>query len=119
AQDFITKREAAEIAANERILQDLRIRLHYLAGRREDRLIFDHQIEIARTLGLRAKGAMAPSDLLMRHYYLAAKSIWRFNQIVLANLFDRTTPASERRVHALDDDFQVVNVNLEIRDAQL
>ena len=119
AQDFITKREAADIAVNERILQDLRIRLHYLAGRREDRLVFDHQIEIARSLKLRAKGEIAPSDLLMRRYYLAAKAIWRFNQILLANLFDRITPASEQRVRKLDEDFVVANVNLEIRDPDL
>jgi [protein-PII] uridylyltransferase len=119
AQDFITKREAADIAVNERILQDLRIRLHYLAGRREDRLVFDHQIEIARSLRLKAKGEIAPSDLLMRRYYLAAKAIWRFNQILLANLFDRITPASEQRVRKLDDDFLVANVNLEVRDPEL
>jgi [protein-PII] uridylyltransferase len=115
-EGIITPREAASIAANERVLQDLRIRLHYLAGRREDRLVFDHQIEIARQLGLAGRDGMAPSDLLMRRYYLAAKAIWRFNQILLANLFDRITPAAERRVTVLDEDFQVVNVNLELRD---
>jgi [protein-PII] uridylyltransferase len=62
---------------------------------------------------------MAPSDMLMRRYYLAAKAIWRFNQILLANLFDRATPDSERKVVKLDDDFQVVNVNLEIVDEKL
>ncbi|HRA22774.1 MAG TPA: nucleotidyltransferase domain-containing protein, partial [Usitatibacteraceae bacterium] len=51
-QEIITAREAAGIARNERILQDLRLRLHHLAGRREDRLVFDHQIEIARQLRL-------------------------------------------------------------------
>src|SRR6202521_1908684 len=85
-QGLITPREAAAIAINERVLQDLRIRLHYLAGRREDRLVFDHQIEIARSLRLKGKAGMAPSDLLMRRYYLAAKAIWRFHQILLANL---------------------------------
>ncbi len=118
-QGIITPREAAGISANERVLQDLRIRLHYLAGRREDRLIFDHQIEIARALGLAGRAGMVPSDLLMRRYYLAAKAIWRFNQILLANLLDRITPATERRVAVLDDDFQIVNVNLELRDEQL
>src|SRR5678809_603546 len=34
-QGLITPHEAAAIAINERVLQDLRIRLHYLAGRRE------------------------------------------------------------------------------------
>jgi len=118
-RNLITRDEAMGIALNERILQDLRIRLHALAGRREDRLVFDHQIAIAKSLKLKAHGAMAPSDLLMRRYYLAAKAIWRFNQILLANLFDRVTPRSERRVRKLDEDFQVVNVNLEIRDEKL
>jgi [protein-PII] uridylyltransferase len=118
-RNLITAHEATSIAVNERVLQDLRIRLHYLAARREDRLVFDHQIEIARTLKLKGRAAMAPSDLLMRRYYLAAKAIWRFNQILLANLFDRVTPRSERKTRKLDDDFQVVNVNLEIRDERL
>ncbi|HXN15972.1 MAG TPA: nucleotidyltransferase domain-containing protein, partial [Usitatibacter sp.] len=113
-QGLITPREAAAIAMNERVLQDLRIRLHYLAGRREDRLIFDHQIEIARQLKLKGKAGMAPSDLLMRRYYLAAKAIWRFNQMLLANLFDRLTPPSERKVQKLDGDFQVVNFSLDL-----
>ncbi len=116
AEGIITPREATAIAANERVLQDLRIRLHFLAGRREDRLVFDHQIEIAHQLRLKARGTMAPSDLLMRRYYLAAKAIWRFNQILLANLFDRITPDAARRVTLLDDDFQVVNVTLDLRD---
>jgi [protein-PII] uridylyltransferase len=118
-EGLITPHEAAAIGINERVLQDLRIRLHYLAGRREDRLVFDHQIEIARQLKLKGKEGMAPSDLLMRRYYLAAKAIWRFNQILLANLFERITPASERKVHKLDEDFQVVSLNLEIRDEKL
>jgi [protein-PII] uridylyltransferase len=118
-QDLITPHEAAAISLNEKVLQDLRIRLHYLAGRREDRLVFDHQIEIARQLKLKGPAGMAPSDLLMRRYYLAAKAIWRFNQILLANLFDRITPESEREPQPLDHDFQVVSRNLELRDEKL
>jgi [protein-PII] uridylyltransferase len=118
-RNLITAQEAAGIALNERILQDLRIRLHLAAGRREDRLVFDHQIAIAKSLKLKGKAGMAPSDALMRRYYLAAKAIWRFNQILLANLFDRATPRSERKVRRLDDEFQVVNVNLEIREEKL
>src|SRR5258706_1338148 len=118
-EGLITPHEAAAIAINERVLQDLRIRLHYLAEGREDRLVFDHQIEIARQLKLEGPAGMAPSDLLMRRYYLAAKAIWRFNQILLANLFDRITPESERKPQPLDPDFEVVSRNLEIRDEKL
>jgi [protein-PII] uridylyltransferase len=118
-EGLITPAEGAAIAANERVLQDLRIRLHYLAGRREDRLVFDHQIEIARQLKLKTQAGMVPSDLLMRRYYLAAKAIWRFNQILVANLFERITPRSERSLTKLDRDFQVVNLNLDLTDEKL
>ena len=37
----IAKSEVREIQQHESLLQSLRIRLHYLAGRREDRLLFD------------------------------------------------------------------------------
>ncbi len=118
-EGLITSQEGAAIAINERVLQDLRIRLHYLAGRREDRLVFDHQIEIAKQLKLKAKGGMVPSDLLMRRYYLAAKAIWRFNQILLSNLFARITPEAEHKVRKLDEDFVVDNMTLEVRNEDL
>jgi [protein-PII] uridylyltransferase len=118
-QDIITVREAAAIASNERVLQDLRLRLHLLAGRREDRLVFDHQIEMARQLKLRGARSLAASDLLMRRYYLAAKAIWRFNQIVLANLYARIVPAKERKIRALDGDFRLVDYTLDLRDESL
>ncbi|HSS27740.1 MAG TPA: [protein-PII] uridylyltransferase, partial [Usitatibacter sp.] len=118
-EGLITAAEGAAIGINERVQQDLRIRLHYLAGRREDRLVFDHQIEIAKQLKLAKKGGMAPSDLLMRRYYLAAKAIWRANQILLSNLFARITPEAERKVRKLDQDFVVSNMTLEPRDEGL
>ena len=119
AQDIITAREAAGITRNERVLQDLRIRLHYLAGRREDRLVFDHQIEIARQLKLEGTGSLVASDLLMRRYYLAAKAIWRFNQILIANLYARIVPARERKIRSLDADFRMVDYTLDLCDESL
>ncbi len=118
-QGLITPLEAGAIAKNERVLEDLRIRLHYLAGRREDRLVFDHQIEIARQLKLPGTKALAASDLLMRHYYLAAKAIWRFNTILLANLVGRVRPESERTVRILDAHFRVCDGLLDLRDEAL
>jgi [protein-PII] uridylyltransferase len=118
-QGLITSHEAGAITKNERVLEDLRIRLHYLAGRREDRLVFDHQIEIARQLKLPNTRTLAASDLLMRHYYRAAKAIWRFNTILLANLVSRVRPESEKSQRNLDADFRVVDQLLDLRDETL
>jgi [protein-PII] uridylyltransferase len=119
AEGIITPRESAEITRNERVLQDLRIRLHHLAGRREDRLVFDHQIEIARQLRLQGSKSLLASDLLMRRYYLAAKAIWRFNQILLANLYARVVPTSQRKMRKLDGDFRIVDYTLDLCDESL
>jgi len=117
--EIITPREAAAIAKHERVLQDLRVRLHLLAGRREDRVVFDHQVELARQLKLTGSKSLAAPDLLMRRYYLAAKAIWRFNQILLANLYARIVPREERKFRVLDDDFQLVDYTLGLRDPKL
>ena len=51
AQRLIERGEARQLARLEAHLQDLRIRLHYLAGRREDRIVFDLQTALAAQLG--------------------------------------------------------------------
>ena len=49
---LITMQEARTVSRQERFIGALRVRLHYLAGRREDRLVFDLQNALARELGL-------------------------------------------------------------------
>src|SRR5262249_56833163 len=44
---LMTVQEAREIARHERLIDELRIRLHHLSGRREDRLVFDVQSALA------------------------------------------------------------------------
>ena len=61
--------------AHERFLQDLRIRLHYIARRREDRLLFDLQSPLAAQLGLRDTAHRRASECLMQRYYRAAKAV--------------------------------------------
>ena len=42
----------ARVSRQERFIGAMRVRLHYLLGRREDRLVFDAQDALARQLGL-------------------------------------------------------------------
>ncbi len=49
---IITAEEGRHLTRHERTLQDLRIRLHYRANRREDRLLFDLQSPLANEFGL-------------------------------------------------------------------
>jgi len=53
-------------------LLPIRTELHYLAGRREDRLSFEWQEKVARFLGFRDVGELAAVERFMRIYYLRA-----------------------------------------------
>ncbi len=116
---LITGDEAKLIAKHRRVLIDLRIRLHYLAGRREDRLVFDHQTVLAEQLRLKPTRVKRPSEVLMRRYYLSAKIIWQLNSILLANLSERILRKKRDVVRALGADFELVNGNIAAIDVSI
>lgn len=116
---LITLDEAKLIAKHRRVLIDLRIRLHYLAGRREDRLVFDHQNTIAQQLRLKPTLAKRPSEVLMRRYYLSAKVIWQLNSILLANLSEFILRKQRDAVKPIDAEFELVNGNIAATDPKL
>lgn len=84
--NLITPQELRQVKKLWRFLQDLRIRLHGLAQRREDRLLFDHQTELAWQLGFRDNPRRRASEALMQAYYQVAKSVLLFNAILLEQL---------------------------------
>ena len=116
--DLMTRAEARDVARHERLIDDLRIRLHYLAGRREDRLVFDVQTALARELGLADTPTRRASEQLMQRYYRAAKAIRQINVILLQNLHARLF-GGEVAVRPLDANFQAVDELLDVRDEEL
>jgi [protein-PII] uridylyltransferase len=118
---LISEFEAKTIAKLRLTLVDLRIRLHWLAGRREDRLVFDHQTALARELGIveeRADGKRA-SEILMQRYYLAAKGVWQMNSILIPALMESVAARRTDRIEKIDAEFCLVNGHIAAHDAAL
>ncbi len=96
-----TPYEVRQIQRNEALLFLIRARLHALAGRREDRLVFDLQTAVAESFGYRTQspeGARFPlraSETLMRRYYWAAKAVTQLCQILLLNIEERLNPPTQ------------------------
>lgn len=94
--------EAKQLQRNEDTLTLIRARLHLAAKRREDRLVFDLQHAVAKSLGLsaedggtgKATNARAASEALMKRYYWAAKAVTQLNQILLLNIEERLNPST-------------------------
>lgn len=91
---LISQLELSQIAKHEQHLQMLRIRLHFMAKRREDRLIFDLQNALAEDLGLTNTKRYRASEQLMRDYYKSAKAVALFNEILLNLLKELAIPES-------------------------
>jgi [protein-PII] uridylyltransferase len=115
---LMTSAEARAVARQERIIADLRIRLHYLAGRREDRLVFDLQVALAAELRLVDTPAKRASEQLMQRYYRAAKLVRQVNTLLLQNLHARLYPAATAPV-SIDASFQRVDELLDLADEGL
>ncbi|NMD13670.1 MAG: bifunctional uridylyltransferase/uridylyl-removing protein, partial [Candidatus Cloacimonetes bacterium] len=70
--------EVKQIKSNEATLNLIRARLHSLAQRREDRLVFDLQTVVAESFNYKndsSKSNSRASEQLMRRYYWAAKAV--------------------------------------------
>ncbi len=112
---LITAQEARAVSRQERFIGALRVRLHFLAGRREDRLIFDQQQALAREIGLADTPTRRASEQLMQRYYRAARLVRQVNVILLQNLHGRILPTTTV-VTPLDDDFQMADELLDVCD---
>jgi [protein-PII] uridylyltransferase len=82
-QNIITPIEARQIQQHQRNLQLLRIRLHFISKRREDRLLFDFQNELADSLGYVTTPRKRASEQLMQSYYRSVKFVSLMNEILL------------------------------------
>jgi len=87
---LLTAAEARLIARLESTLRDLRIRLHLVAQRREDRLLFDFQEALAREVGCKGQRTRGASEMLMQRYYRTAKRVRMFNHLLLIDLRQRS-----------------------------
>ena len=93
AKGLITAFEAGQLVKHEGMLKLVRARLHMVAGRREDRLVFDLQTAVAESFGYQATQGVVngqrSSEVLMHRYYWAAKAVTQLNQILMLNIEER------------------------------
>ena len=128
ARGLATQLEVKQIKRNEAVLSLIRARLHLLAKRREDRLVFDLQHALAEAFGYKAqstpegKHKQRASEVLMRQYYWAAKAVTQLNQILLLNIEEHLQAQRgdlRIEVRKLNEHFLEINGLLEVAQDDL
>jgi [protein-PII] uridylyltransferase len=113
-QGFLTDYEYRRLLAGQNFLWRIRWALHTITGRREDRLLFDHQVKLAQMFGYEDASFTLAVEQFMQKYYRTVQELARLNEMLL-QLFEEAIlldPAAPPR--ALNARFQVRNNYLEL-----
>lgn len=117
-QNVITPLEGRQIQQHQKNLQLLRIHLHFLSNRREDRLLFDFQNELAAILGYVNTPRKRASEQLMQSYYRSVKFVQLMNEILLKSLQQRQFAAAYS-IQPINERFEAHGHLLEVKTAGL
>ena len=114
--NFLTPGQLQRLEDGQAFLWRIRFALHILTGRREDRLLFDHQKKLAEMLGYEDAAYTLAVEQLMQRYYRTVMELSRLNEMLLqlfeeAILMDPNAPAEP-----LNERFQVKNGFLQTID---
>ena len=82
-QGFLLESENALLASSQEFLWKVRYALHMLAGRSEDRLLFDYQSGIARLLGYQESDTKRAIERFMQKYYRVVMSIAQLSDLII------------------------------------
>ena len=94
---FLTPEEYRALVDGQAFLWRIRFALHMLNRRKEDRLLFDHQLAVARRLGFERPGDEANQTIerFMKDYYRTVQELNRLNELLLQLFREQILHADE------------------------
>lgn len=115
---FLDETEFAELLQGREYLWGVRYALHLVTGRGEERLLFDHQRELAQRLGFRDEhGQNLAVEQFMRRYYRTVMKLEVLNDLLLRHYQSTLADiGSGSRAVALNERFNARGDALEAAD---
>jgi len=106
---FLTPGQLKRLEDGQTFLWRIRFGLHILTGRREDRLLFDHQIKLAHLLGYEDASYTLAVEQLMQRYYRTVMNLSRLNEMLLQLFEEAILMDPNAQPEPLDERFQIKN----------
>lgn len=111
---FLKESEMTMLNRGQQFLWKLRYGLHLLEGRREDRLLFDKQRELAKLFGYADDEKSLGVEKLMKQYYRAVANLRALNDVLLQHFDEVILREGERvKVVKINKRFQIRNGYIE------
>ena len=118
AHGFLTREELRKLKAGQSFLWKVRFGLHVLTGRREDRLLFDYQIKLAKLFGYEDASFTLAVEQLMQKYYRTVMDVSLLNEMLL-QLFREAILTQSGPPQPINARFQIRNDYLEVTHSEV
>ena len=119
SRGFLTPGQLRILRTGRAFLWRVRFALHLLVGRREDRLLFDHQVRLAKMLGYEDATYTLAVEQLMQRYYRTVMELSRLNEMLLQLFEDDIVVDRKIPVQPMGKGFQARNGYLEAIDEEI
>jgi len=119
AHQYLTAGQLARLHDGQDFLWKVRFGLHILTGRREDRLLFDHQSRLADMLGYEDAAYTLAVEQLMQRYYRTVMELSRLNEMLLQLFEEAILMDPDAEPQPLNERFQVKNGFLQTTSDQV
>ncbi len=120
ALEFLSESEYRSLVRGRHLLAQLRCGIHYLAGHREDRLLFDYQVALAAQLGYTNRPGSLAVEQFMKRYYRVVKELALLNEILLQHFQEAIlSPGRKKAVRTINRRFQARDDFLEVTRANV
>ncbi|MFT6956948.1 MAG: [protein-PII] uridylyltransferase [Halieaceae bacterium] len=118
-EEFLNADELEILSRGRDFMWQVRYALHMITGREEDRLLFDHQRELAAMWGF-TDGDRLAVEQFMQTYYRWALSLGQLNE-VLVQYFDQAILRADSvdEIGELNERFEIRNGYIEARNESL
>jgi len=132
---FLTDNELQQLLEGQNFLWKIRFALHRITGRREDRLLFEHQRELATTFGFKdekaqtadldgdntsrtADGHRLAVEIFMKKYYRTIEDLSLLNEMLLQHYQETILYSEEAETtKSLNKRFQSINGFIEAKQS--
>lgn len=112
-EGFLVESECSMLASSQEFLWKVRYALHMLAGRAEDRLLFDHQRKLAGLLGFHGSDAKQAIEHFMQKYYRVVMAVAELSDLINQHFEEVILRSGENTVA------QPLNSRFQLRDGYI
>ena len=120
SEGWLTESEYNELIKARDFLWEIRYALHILTGRCEDRLLFEHQKELARQFGVQDENLNRAVEQFMQLYYRTVMGLERLNELLMQLFKEAVLYANEvQQSLPINEHFQSVNQFIEAKNPNI